>query len=71
MNLLVHPLPDDEYLYTHISYSADMEVDIEHKEGGRWWKVDSRVARGTAAFEVTRKVRNPEVRGEFRVVKVR
>lgn len=71
MNLLVHPLPDDEYLYTHISYSADMEVDIERKEGGRWWKVDSRVARGTAAFEVTRKTRNPEVKREFRVVKVR
>jgi FkbH-like protein/thioester reductase-like protein len=71
MNLLVHPLPDDEYLYTHICYGADMELDILRKEGGRWWKVDSRVARGTAAFEVTRKRRNPEVRREFRVVKVR
>ncbi|MCB9766076.1 MAG: SDR family oxidoreductase, partial [Alphaproteobacteria bacterium] len=71
MNLLVHPLPDDEYLYTHISYSADMRVDIERKAGGRWWKVDSRVARGAASFEVTRKTRNPEVRREFQVVRAR
>jgi FkbH-like protein/thioester reductase-like protein len=67
--LIVHPLPDDEFLYTHITYNGDIEVDIERKEGGRWWKMDSRVGRQTASFEVTRKVRNPEVRREFRIVR--
>ncbi|MEY3211207.1 MAG: hypothetical protein RIT28_1688 [Pseudomonadota bacterium] len=71
MILLIHPLPDDEYLYTHISYEADMTIDIERKVGLRWWKTEQRVARGTASFEVTRKVRNPEVRREFRVVRVK
>jgi hypothetical protein len=69
--LIVHALPDDEFLYTHITYSGDMTVDIERKEGGRWWKFDSRVARRTASFEVTRKVRNPEVAREFRIVRAR
>ncbi len=71
MLLLVHPLPDDEYLYTHISYEADMTIDIERKIGLRWWKVDQRVARGTASFEVTRKFRNPAVTREFRIVRVK
>lgn len=69
--LIVHALPDDEFLYTHITYCGDMTVDIERKEGGRWWKFDSRVARGTASFEVTRKERNPEVAREFRIVRAR
>ena len=69
--LIVHPLADDEFLYTHITYCGDMTVDIERKEGGRWWKVDTRVARRTASFEVTRKVRNPAVTREFRIVRVR
>ncbi|MDP2312964.1 MAG: thioester reductase domain-containing protein [Pseudomonadota bacterium] len=67
--LIVHPLPDDEYLYTHITYNGDMEVDIERKEGGRWWKAETRVARGTASFEVTRMERNRDVRREFRIVR--
>ena len=71
MNLIVHPLPDDEYLYTHISYAADMTIDIERKQGGRYWRVDSRRASRTASFEVTRKQRNPNVLREFRIVKVR
>lgn len=69
--LIVHALPDDEFLYTHITYCGDMTVDIERKEGGRWWKFDSRVARRTASFEVTRKVRNPDVQREFRIVRAR
>jgi hypothetical protein len=69
--LIVHPLPDDEFLYTHITYTGDMHVDIERKEGGRWWKFDNRTARGTASFEVTRKVRNPDVQREFRIVRAR
>lgn len=69
--LIVHPLPDDEYLYTHITYTGDMTVDIERKEGGQWWKIDQRVARETASFEVTRKERNPEVRREFQIVRAR
>ncbi|HEY9720741.1 MAG TPA: hypothetical protein V6D47_01935, partial [Oscillatoriaceae cyanobacterium] len=69
--LIVHALPDDEFLYTHITYCGDMTVDIERKEGGRWWKFDSRVARRSASFEVTRKVRNPEVLREFRIVRAR
>jgi FkbH-like protein/thioester reductase-like protein len=69
--LIVHALPDDEFLYTHITYCGDMTVDIERKEGGRWWKFDSRVARRTASFEVTRKVRNPDVLREFRIVRAR
>lgn len=71
MILLIHALPDDEYLYTHICYEADMTIDIERKVGLRWWKTEQRVARGTASFEVTRKVRNPDVRREFRVVRVK
>lgn len=69
--LIVHPLPDDEYLYTHITYCGDMEVDIERKEGGRWWKAETRVARQTVSFEVTRKERNRDVRREFRIVRSR
>lgn len=71
MLLLVHPLPDDEYLYTHISYEADLTIDIERKIGLRWWKVGQRVARGTASFEVTRKYRNPAITREFRIVRVK
>ncbi|MBL8617610.1 MAG: thioester reductase domain-containing protein [Deltaproteobacteria bacterium] len=69
--LIVHPLPDDEFLYTHITYCGDMHVDIERKEGGKWWKFDHRSAKGTASFEVTRKWRNPEVKREFRIVRAR
>jgi hypothetical protein len=71
MILLIHPLPDDEYLYTHISYEADMTIDIERKTGLRWWKTEQRVGQGTASFEVTRKVRNQDVRREFRIVRVK
>jgi FkbH-like protein/thioester reductase-like protein len=67
--LIVHPLPDDECLYTHITYTGDMAVDIQMKEAGRWWTVDKRAARGTASFEVTRKVRNEAVRREFQIVR--
>jgi hypothetical protein len=69
--LIVHPLPDDEFLYTHITYCGDMHVDIERKEGGKWWTFDHRTAKGTASFEVTRKWRNPEVKREFRIVRAR
>lgn len=69
--LIIHPLPDDEFLYTHITYCGSMTVDIERKEGGRWWTFDRREAKGSASFEVTRKVRNPEVRREFRIVRAR
>jgi FkbH-like protein/thioester reductase-like protein len=67
--LIIHPLPDDEFLYTHITYCGDMVIDIERKEANQWWKIDQRVARRSASFEVTRKVRNPEVRREFRIVR--
>ncbi len=69
--LIVHPLPDEQYLYTHITYTGDMAVDIERREGGRWWKVDSRRARGCVSFEVTRPERNPAVRREFKIVRER
>jgi hypothetical protein len=68
--LIIHPLPDDEFLYTHITYCGDMTVDIERKEAGQWWKIDQRSCLRGASFEVTRKVRNPEVRREFRIVRV-
>lgn len=69
--LIVHPLPDEKYLYTHITYTGDMDVDIETREGGQWWKVDSRRARGCVAFEVTRPQRNPAVQREFKIVRER
>ena len=69
--LIVHPKPDGEYLYTHITYTGDMDLDIERKEGDRWWKVETRQARGTAAFEVTRATRNPDVTREFKIMRAR
>jgi len=69
--LIVHPLPDEKYLYTHITYTGDMDVDIERREGGQWWKLDSRRARGCVAFEVTRPERNPSVQREFKIVRER
>lgn len=69
--LIVHPLPDEKYLYTHITYTGDMDVDIETREGGHWWKVDSRRARGCVSFEVTREHRNPAVQREFKIVRER
>ena len=46
-----------------------MDLDIERRQGGKWWKVDRLMARGTVAFEVTRKVHNPAVKREFRIVR--
>jgi hypothetical protein len=69
--LIVHPLPDDRTLFTHVTYTGDMRIAVEEREGarGRWRKVDEKIARGTASFEVTRETRNPDVRREFRVVR--
>jgi FkbH-like protein/thioester reductase-like protein len=67
--LIVHPLPDAEYLYTHITYTGDMDLDVERKQDGAWWKTDRLIARGTVAFEVTRKFRNPAVTREFRILR--
>ena len=57
--------------FLDISYEANMTIDIERKSGGRWWKTEQRIAEGTASFEVTRKVRNPEIGREFRIVRVK
>ena len=67
--LIVHPLPDDECLYTHVTYTGDMTVYIQKKEARRWWTVDKRIARRTASFEVTRNVRNEAVEREFQIVR--
>jgi thioester reductase-like protein len=67
--LIVHPLPDSEYLYTHITYSGDMELEVERRQDGAWWTVDRLYARGTVAFEVTRNYRNPAVTREFRILR--
>jgi hypothetical protein len=67
--LIVHPLPDSEYLYTHITYCGDMALDVERRQDGAWWKIDHLAARGTVAFEVTRKFRNPAVKREFRILR--
>lgn len=69
--LIVHPLPDDEYLYTHITYTGDMVVEVQRKEDGQWWTFETKRAHRTASFEVTRKVRNPEVKREFQIVRER
>ena len=69
--LIVHPLPDDEYLYQHTTYTGDMQIDIDTREGSRWWKVDSRIAKGSAGFEVARKTCNPQVKREFAIVRER
>lgn len=69
--LLVQPLPDDEHLYTHISYKADVTIDIESRSGRRWWKAERRIARGVAFVELRRTARNPEVTREFRTVRAK
>ncbi len=71
MNLIIHALPDDEYLYTHISYCADMQIHLERKQGKSWHRFATKRAHKSASFEVTRKERNPEVTREFRIVKVK
>ncbi|RFZ49476.1 Linear gramicidin synthase subunit D [Mycobacterium marinum] len=69
MLLSVRPLPGDEYVYTHFTDEADVTIDIEQRSGRGWWKNDQRIARGTAVFESTRKVRNPGATREFRIVR--
>ena len=69
--LIVHPRTDGSYLYTHITYTGDMQLDIEQRQGDQWWKLETRVATGTAAFEVTRPTRNPAVTREFRIMRAR
>lgn len=69
--LIVHPLPDDRTLFTHVTYSGDMRITVEERDGtrGRWRKVDEKIALGTASFEVTRETRNPAVWREFHIVR--
>lgn len=69
--LIVHPRSDGGYLYTHITYTGDMQLDIEQRQGDQWWKSETRYARGAAAFEVTRPKRNPAVKREFRIMRAR
>jgi len=67
--LIVHPLPNSEYLYTHATYVGDMQLDVERLQDGQWWKFDSLRAQGNVAFEVTRKHRNPAVTREFKILR--
>jgi hypothetical protein len=69
MILLIHPLPNDQYLYTHISYTADMTLDIyQKKTNNDWEQIKTLTADKTASFEVTKPVRHQKVTRQFEIV---
>lgn len=66
MILLIHPLPDGSHLYTTITLTADMSIDIYDQQTQQ--KVKTVTADRTATFEVTKPVRNKAVTREFTIV---
>lgn len=65
MILLTHPLPDGNFLYTTITLSADLTIDIFESNTTDWCKVTTVTAEKTATFEVTKPIRNQAVEREF------
>ena len=68
MILLIHPLPDNNALYTHITLSANMQVTIFKKTNEDWVKIKTIRAEKTATFEVTKPMKHPLVKREFLTV---
>ncbi|GJM14615.1 MAG: hypothetical protein DHS20C12_30180 [Pseudohongiella sp.] len=66
MILILHPLPDGNFLYTTISLFANAVVDVFEEKGGN--KTKQLNARGCASFEVTSPVKNEAVTREFKIV---
>lgn len=65
MILLIHPLPDGNAFYTHITLSANMQINISKKTNQEWQNVKSIRAERTATFEVTKPVKHSLVNREF------
>jgi len=68
MILLVHPLPDGNAFYTHITLSADMQITISVRKQNDWKKIKTIKAEKTATFEVTKPMKHPLVKREFQKV---
>jgi hypothetical protein len=71
MILIMHPLPNGEFLYTTIAVNANLTLKIHKLFEGNWELVKTLTARDVAAFEVTKPVRNPGVKREFKIVPAR
>jgi hypothetical protein len=68
MVLLVHPLPNGEFLYTTIAVNANFTLKVHKYYEGQWELFQTLTARDCAAFEVTKPIRNPEVKREFKII---
>jgi hypothetical protein len=68
MILIVHPLPNGQFLYTTISYNANLILKVHKMYDGNWEIVKTLTAEDSASFEVTKPVRNSEVKREFKIV---
>ena len=68
MILITHPLPDGSFLYTTITLEARIRVEITEEDASGAKASRVLESDGGASFEVTKPVRNPRVRREFRIV---